>query len=257
MSNLENLRAEYRRIRRNVGNKISRVEKQQGGTLAGTQYDPRSPVGHEKKLNSNQLRSAIERMQQFQSRGNQFVGLAKEIVPKSEWVRVNRKNMMLRGRSEEFTSKFADKRFPSKDFDSTAREFQSQYHRRADGHENSPFNIVGFRPKDVTTLSALKRLEARIDKQLKPEFFSEHLEVSRKQLMKGMVNSGEPENAEIVRQLNDEQFALLWYASPVPELTFVKDSGKGISDNVDSLTDDEDPEVRSMLVAIRDAKEFM
>lgn len=73
---LEALRAEYRKVRARATAKVNRTKKSTGARLAGSKYDPRAAVGHEKRLGAKQLRSAIGRMEKFNDRKTQFGSIA-------------------------------------------------------------------------------------------------------------------------------------------------------------------------------------
>ena len=84
-SEIERLREEYRRARRQATQKITRTRQRTGARLAGSEYDPRKPVGHQNKLTARQLRSGIAEMKAFTSRNNQYVaGAANEPLPKAK-----------------------------------------------------------------------------------------------------------------------------------------------------------------------------
>lgn len=219
------LRAEYNRVRRNVGSKISRVKKSTGANVAGSEYDPRKPVGAEKRMNSNQLRSAISRMQEFNRPLNKFVALqGGKPVPAKMVAPFKRKVNELNSRREQFSKRLDSEPFPG--MSRTPKEFQSQYaHGRGmDNGFSGIFDKVSEDVSGITSLKALKRLEAHVDKQLRPENFKEILELGKRQMSNMLDIVGQHENADNLRELSDYQFAMLWYGTVAPERVFMYDS---------------------------------
>lgn len=231
------LRAEYKKMRRNVGNKISRIKRVSGAKIAGTEFDPRKPLGHEKRLNATQLRAAINKLSSFQARSNQFAaGIAGTPFPRKSANTYEAKVALRKQRAEQFKTGmdkvaqdlidkgqfFVESAGNMKGLESTPSQFQAQLHQRAEGGLNNPFNDVGSDIKNITSLGALKRLELMIDKQLSPDFFENELHFHQDQMANAMEKMGEYENAEMVRGLSDFQFAMMWYGTSAAEETFLK-----------------------------------
>jgi hypothetical protein len=222
---VENLRAEYNKVRRNVGSKISRVKKSTGAEISGTEYDPRKPPGAEKRMNRVQLQSAINKMREFNRPLNKFVSLQGGTpVPARMVAPFVRKVNELNSRRQKFAEKLDEKPFPGAA--KTPKEFQAQYAKGkgADGGFSGLFDEVSDDVSGITSLKALKRLESHVDKQLKPDQFKDNLDKGKAQMGHMLDIVGQHENADMLRELSDYQFAMLWYGTVAPERVFMYDS---------------------------------
>jgi hypothetical protein len=220
VSEVDKLRAELRRVRANTSAKISRVKKSTGANIAGSSYDPRPAVGHEKRLNSKQLRSAIAKMQEFNRPSVKFVALHNGApLSKMEWARYQSKVNLRNIKAEKFTKDLANATFPG--MEETPAAHQAKLYEKADGGTIGPFDIVGNRPQDLTGLAAIKKMEAKINRELKPNFREKKMAIARQQLKNAMINMGQ-DTADIqaIEELNDWQFNLIWFGSPIPEAAF-------------------------------------
>ena len=82
---VDRLRAEAKRLQRNAGNKISRLESK-GIRARGSEFDPRIASKRIDGMNSRQLNSHIRRLNSFNARSNQFVSVGdSKPLPLAEW----------------------------------------------------------------------------------------------------------------------------------------------------------------------------
>lgn len=231
-SELDKLRAEYRKVRANVGSKINRVKKATGANVAGSSYDPRykvkdgrkilTPTGHEKRLNAVQLRSAIAKMNDFNRKNVQFIALQGGApISKTHWAPLQSKINIRNIKQQKFAKEIDSQRFPG--MYESATQHQAKTVEKADGGAIGPFDIVGNEPSQYTSLSAIKQMEKKINKELKPDFRDKKLKIARQQLEMAMLMMGESkEDIDRIAELNDFQFNLIWYDSPIPEAAFLK-----------------------------------
>ena len=84
-SEVKRLRAEARRVQRNAGAKISRLEKQDI-FIRSTEFDPRIDLKRVDRYNATQLKSYIRKLNNFNNRTNKFrASLNGQPVPQKLW----------------------------------------------------------------------------------------------------------------------------------------------------------------------------
>lgn len=239
------LRAEYKRIKANTTRKISRIKNKQEIIVSGSSYDPRKPAGAEKRMNATQLRSAINKMREFNSPMHKFEVISgNKPILRTEAARYHRLAGQLNQRRQKFTSKLNERKFPG--MDSTPGEYQRQGQSPTEPGYGSMFDSVVEDLSGVRSLMGLKKLEASLAAQLKPEKFKANLDLGRQQAKRMMEINGQQENALILDTLSDYQFAMFWYGSAGPERIFMMDSDQN------AVRDDEEDssaerEIRGLL----------
>lgn len=71
-NSLSDLRSQVADLERRAGRKISRIKRQAGAIVAGSQFDPRKEKGRAAKMRRRDLESYARRLNTFVSRGTQF-----------------------------------------------------------------------------------------------------------------------------------------------------------------------------------------
>lgn len=220
---LNNLRKEANRIRTNTTRKISRIKNKQEIIVSGTAYDPRKPVGAEKKMNKAQLNAYINQMKEFNRPLHKFEAISgNKPILKTEAAKFHRLAEQVNARRDKFTSRLNEQKFPG--MAKSPGEFQRQGESPTEPGYGSMFDNVVEDLSGVRSLSALKKLEASLAAQLKPDKFKANLDLGRQQASRMMEINGQQENVDLLNSLSDFQFAMFWYGSAGPERIFMMDS---------------------------------
>lgn len=156
MSDLDRMRDELRKKRQAASNKIARVKRNTGANVAGTQFDPRRQPGIEKRYNARQLQAHINELNQFLSRGTQFVGLrGGKPAPKGEWNVYKRREAWQEEARAAHDAVMGGLPTPT---GMTVRQNQAMVPESVGSANYGPYRKYDRQPGDVESLSALRKL---------------------------------------------------------------------------------------------------
>lgn len=231
---LARLRAEVRKRQSDATRKINRL-RSQGAIIAGTGYDPRIEAEKIGKLNSNQLRAQLARLNNFQNRNAQFVGLS-EGVPitrarAEQFLRAQRNyNTYIANYRSQFENIPVtlqtgpiDIRYPAQ----TVRERDARLAQKNDYSlfaagraANRPLYVSDHEFTGIESPEALDKIEQSFKRKMTPEFLSESVAKGRENAQKALDVIGQTQIAEQLNELNDFQFNVLWHESDLANALF-------------------------------------
>lgn len=224
------LRAEAKRLERRTTRKIQRLYRERGAGIRGTRFDPRT--GKSNNYTKAQLESYIEKLQTFNSRKTQFVGLARnEPLPKDKWDKFDKKQKQHSENMSKAFSDFANVKVPVPDSSSKNgyklgdRSLGEQLaamrpkYPVANSASNSAYDPKATKPNQVTSEKSLKKLEKNMDKKLSPAYLARARRDARKQFGQMVDMIGDQELRDKVGKLSDTQFDILWHMTKFSEAT--------------------------------------
>ena len=220
MSEVERLRAELKKARQSVTNKINRVKKNTGAKVAGSDLDPRRPAGIENRYNARQLQTHIAELKDFMRRGNQFVALQGGApATKGEW------HVYKRREQAQTEARLAQEAVMAKvDTPSGLTALQNKQMMQ-EGNEqvvHGPYRAYDRAPSEVASRSALKKLSDSMLNQIKVGYLSDKTQQGRENLNKALLLMGDDAEVDRLNKLSEKQFELFWFGTNVAEAIFMK-----------------------------------
>lgn len=212
---LAELRAQVRARQRAAGNKMSKMKRRSGASLAGTELDPRKSSANINKLNTRQLEAQLRRLDAFIDRKTQYVGLAHGVVPKEKWKKLKEAE---RKSNEALTPLFkaADAtKSPGGDW-SVVDKYMVLYPNRRETYAKRINNRTGLtysalEPGDIYSPKALDKLIRRLKQQAKPGFLEARYKKQFANFEKMAAVSTIHVDVEKFRDtLTPYQFSMLW-----------------------------------------------
>lgn len=225
MSEISRLRAEAKRVRSRVTAKAARIRRNTGAKIAGSEFDPRPELKSINTMNSRQLRASIKRMSGFLDRDVQFVGLHNGVpAPREVWQAYDARQHARRDRAEAHERDIG--RYPAMGSDETVGQARARLHGSTTGKTRGPYADVINRPQDITSLSALNKLDKNLKKVLGKNYTRKMLKQGRINAMEALKQMGELELMEMLASLSDYQFDVLWHGTRFAEVTFARYSSE-------------------------------
>ena len=220
MSDLDRLRAELKKKRQAVTNKINRVQKNTGAKVGGSEFDPRRRAGIEKNYNAKQLQSHLAELKDFMRRGNQFVALSGGApATKGEWYVYKRREEAQAAAREAYQAVQAKIETPS---GYTALQNKQNAVEGPNAIVQGPYRQVNRNPSDIASRSALGKLSDDLLKQIKPDYLTDRIGAGRENLYKALLIMGNDDEMARLTYLSDEQFDAFWFGTNIAESVFMK-----------------------------------
>lgn len=213
---VDRLRAEAQRIRKNAGRKMARLARNHDVYVSGTTFDPRRPEGVEKKYNTRQLRNYIAELSGFVDRKTQFVpDSQRRPIPSEDWRAYKKlekeRNAFFNRRFE----KYADFQvLPEETVRQRMAKMTPDHPQMADPAVNSPYRPSERVSTNVASRAALEKFMDQMTKQLDPEYFDEHAAKGMTEAKQMLEVINEPRIAGMLDDLSPDQFELLWNYTP-------------------------------------------
>ena len=207
------LRAQVIRAHKNATRKVSRLRNQVGVELSGSNADVRRPLSKVRKYNATQLTKYAAELQQFNSRGAQYVrGAGRQPISGDLWKRYQGVESRVHAIFNAQYEKYKDLKLPRGDETVNDRMWKMRPKHRAMANMavNSMFDPVKRASKGVMSDKALVKLIGEQENKLKPEYISKRIAEHRDTVEKLMDVVGDAKLGELVGSLNDEQFFVLF-----------------------------------------------
>ena len=207
------LRAQVIRAHKNATRKVSRLRTQVGVDLSGSSADVRRSLSKVRKYNATQLTKYAAELQQFNSRGMQYVrGAGRQPISGDLWKRYQGAESRVHAMFNAQYEKYKDLKLPRGDETVNDRMWKMRPKHRAMANMavNSMFDPVTRASKGVMSDKALVRLIGEQENKLKPEYISKRIAEHRDTVEKLMDVVGDAKLGELVASLNDEQFFVLF-----------------------------------------------
>jgi hypothetical protein len=220
MSDLDRLRAELKKKRQAVTNKINRVKKSTGAVVAGTELDPRRKVGAEKSYNKRQLETHIEQLNDFMRRGNQFVAL-KGGAPatKGEAYVYERRKAAQQEAKASYEAVMSKIDTPS---GFTALQNVQNTVQGPNQTVRGPYSMKVSELSEITSRTALQKLSESLVSQIKPNYLNKAIGSGRDNLNTALKLMGMEEEVTRLDALTDHQFDAFWFGTNIAESVFMK-----------------------------------
>jgi hypothetical protein len=219
-SEVERLRAELKKARQAVTNKINRVQKSTGAKVGGSEFDPRRRAGIENQYNAKQLQSHLSELKDFMRRGNQFVALSGGApATKGEWYVYKRREQAQAAAREAYQAVQAKIDTPS---GYTALQNKQNATEGPNAIVQGPYRTIDRSPSDVASRSALKSLSENLLNQIKPNYLAGKIGQGRENLYKALEIMGDDDEMARLTYLSDAQFDAFWFGTNIGEAVFMK-----------------------------------
>jgi hypothetical protein len=219
-SEVERLRAELKKARQAVTNKINRVQKSTGAKVGGSEFDPRRRAGIENQYNAKQLQSHITELKDFMRRGNQFAAL-KNGVP------------VTRGEAYVFERRKAAQQEAKTAYQAVMSRLETP--SGLSGVQNKAMVLEGRNPSvrgpyatidtalgDITSRKALLAIGEKMVEQSKVNYLGRQIGQGRENLNKALLVMGDNESIEELNKLSAYQFDAFWFNTNIAEAVFMQ-----------------------------------
>ena len=219
-SEVERLRAELKKARKAVTNKINRVQRSTGAKVGGSEFDPRRRAGVENNYNAKQLQSHLAELKDFMRRGNQFVALSGGApATKGEWYVYKRREQAQAEARAAYQAVQAKIDTPS---GLTALQNAQATIEGPNSIVQGPYRQINRTPSDIASRSALKTLSEQLLEQVKPNYLQKKLNKGRENLNKALEIMGNDDEIDRLNALSDSQFDAFWFGTNIAESIFMK-----------------------------------
>ena len=221
MSALDESRLEVERLRRAVTRKISRLRRNKGAELTGTQYDMRRAPRIHKRYTQKQLNVYADQMRAFLQRSTQYVGVAKgEPVPAKM---MNQYRAVERKRIEAINKDFERyKNLPMPIGDETIgqrmEKMRPDHRHLMNRSVNSPYKVGERKASGIKGELGLQKLIKMMNERNKDDFKAKQIKAGRKQLNEMLEFF--PGGADLIKMANsltEEQFHTAWNFTDLPD----------------------------------------
>lgn len=202
---------------RSAGSKISRIKRNTGAKISGSEFDPRVSPSQIRSMNGRQLNSYINRVNKFNDRKTQFVGLGRGVpVPRNEWNTYKANEARERILGEQHKSTIGD--LYVEDYGSTVQQLLDMRPQKTrvkvEKAVYGPYSDIEREPTEIPSRSALNTFIANQEKKFKPGYFRSKIKEGRENLTKALIAMGNDVWLEQVNRLTEYQFDALWFGNP-------------------------------------------
>lgn len=221
MSDVQRLRAELKKKRAAVGQKINRIKKQTGANVAGTEFDPRRKAGLENRYNARQLRAHIAELNNFMQRGNQFVaGVKGAPLPRGQFLRYKRLEAMYEQARLAHDASVGNVMTST---GMTVAQNKAMIPEAAGSAVYGPYRKFDREPSDIKDAGALQKLIGDMRNRASTGFLTAKISQGRENLEKVLTILGNHDMADKIDSLSDYQFDVFWFGNPaVAESIFMQ-----------------------------------
>lgn len=216
----ERLLAQVRQLQRRASNKVSRIRTVNGIEIGGTDHDVRRDPKKTKNYNKTQLRSFIGKLENFNSRSNNFVqGAEGAVIPKKQWNEykaVERKYNSIGQRINNSVLKTVmpkgSETVPGSGMTIKQRRntLKPDNPRSAGAAVAGPYAEIDRKPSRVKSSAALAKLTEALKKKIDPTHLDRELKRGRKEMRQMLIEIGAADLLKEARKLTDEQFNVVW-----------------------------------------------
>jgi hypothetical protein len=212
MSEAARLRAELKKKRQAVSNKINRIQKTTGAKVSGSEFDPRRKSGVENTYNVRQLRTHIAQLNEFMQRGNQFVaGSRGAPIPRTLFATYKRLEGYYEQARVQHDKSVSDVVTPS---GLTVAQNKAMVPQSSGSSVYGPYREFDREPSDIKNAGALKTLIADMRKRSKANYLDRKISEGRENIEKVLTILGDQENLERIDKMSDYQFDIFWFGNP-------------------------------------------
>lgn len=252
---LNALRAEVRKRQRAANAKVSRL-RQRGVEVGGTPFDVRRNVNSVKSYNSRQLKSYLNKLNNFTSRSTSFVGdVNGSPIPAQKWRAYKAQERKYNSKGSRELGKFANVKLPFSDatVEQRRNSIVNTNVLRAQGQAvRSPYEPMSRKAGRINGVAALERLTKDMERRNSRTYLADELKNQREQLSDMLTEIGMPEEIARIDALDDDQFNVLFnYTSFITEVSLDYENAKAratgekerLAENVGENTRREIPKV--------------
>ena len=208
---LARIRAEAMAAQKRATRKAARMRREYGAVVAGTKYDPRKSKDAINRMTLVQAQAHLARVEKFNSRKTQFVGLHRgEPLPMREW----RKYRKLEGKGNSARESWLDM-FGSVQVDASNTVADMIRRRTPTKMLSSAPNATAFKPVDrdpenINGRKAFLKVVESAKQQADPEYIKNRLRIEDRTAQETMLKMGDVDMLDSYMSLTEqERWALL------------------------------------------------
>ena len=212
--NVQQLRAEVMRKQRNAQSKMSRIARERGVHVRGTEYDVVRDSARVRRYNAAQLRAYERQLDEFNRRQTQFhAGASGTIITGRTMNRLKIAERDFNRRAQQQFEKIADIRLPGSNM--TIRQRQAMLNDVPEFFDNrvgaEPFAQRRFNARNINGEAAAEKLIASMKRASRADYLGSRMDRVRSGVESWIENMGMPDSFKNeVMQLSDEQLHV-WY----------------------------------------------
>lgn len=222
MNEVNKLREEVRKARRNASNKIARTLRQTGAKIAGSNVDPRREAGVIDRYNKPQLQAYLGQLKEFNSRNVQFVaGKQGTPLPRHRANELIRVANAAHNAHENHLQGMANVQVAPLGL--TVQQFRDiRPNAVRSGLRSTPYGSTPISYAGVQSPEALEKLIQDQRRKLSSNFIPKKIDQGRHNLEKALEIMGNDDLLQAVSVLDDYQFDVLWHGTSFAETAFMK-----------------------------------
>jgi biotin operon repressor len=215
---VQQLRADLKKAQAAANKKVSRL-KAQGVQVAGTEFDPRKPLGHAQVLTARQLEAQLTRLREFTSRGTQFVADAKHRpIPRREWVEYKNAENIHNARVQREATAYGPIVLPSGETVAARQaKMKADHARMGNPSVQGPHQSITRQPFNVKNREALKKLTRDAKRKMKPEYDKAENKRQRAEVNQILDTIKNDQLRKDIDSLSNDQFNILWNYTNFPD----------------------------------------
>lgn len=201
----EQLLAEAKAARRAVGKKVSRLERA-GVRVRKAELDPRVSNSALEAMNTRQLRSHVNRLNQFRSRSTSYVaGHKGEPLNGTTWRQYQRLERIYNKKATAFYENVRELRDPvtNTTFEERLADLRDKNKAPRAGDYRS-FNPFERSAGGITGNESLKKLLKNMAKRADPQYLEREARLQRRMLNKMLARTGNKDLIEKFKDMSDE-----------------------------------------------------
>lgn len=212
MSELDDLRKDVARMRRNATRKISRIKKTTGALVTGSEFDPRRGTQVQGRYTESQLSAYRDTLASFLSRQSQYVpDASKQPLPRREWVEYERQEKAYRDTAGSVYERIKGVELPSGETIAQRLAKMNVLHKQmVNPTVNTIFESQTRESGNIVSRKALAKLTRAMKKQATPGSIKRKVREAREQFASMMDVVNMPELVEATKGLTNNQFIALW-----------------------------------------------
>jgi len=215
MSELDRIRKEIDKKYKAVTNKISRTKRTTGANVAGSEFDPRMDSGAHNRMRSEARASQyLDRLNLFMSRNNQFIaGSGGAPLPKGYFNKIFKSTEKELNTVQDVRDATIGAIQGPEGF--TIAQKQTALPQAGGASVYGPYKRFDREASDITSFSAMKKLQADMVKQIRPDYLPTKINAERERLDKVIDYLGEngSEIGEAIQGMDDYEFDLFWFGT--------------------------------------------
>lgn len=209
-------------MRRKLTSKIGRINKRSDADITGSSMDIRASASEINKMNARQLRSYINRGNQFLSSRVDYVqGNRGALIPRQLWDSYQRTERAFNREAGRRLAQYSDVVLPGERQTIGSREKDRRKDRRMNNEAiNRPIDAIHRDIEGIRSATHLAKLEQDLRRRLEPGYYEDSLQRARDTINKALTKMGEQDAIKEFAEMSDAELDMLWNYGGLPDSIF-------------------------------------